>query len=519
MNKEHNQPENALQESEEKYRTLFDLIDKGFCICEILLDDNGAPRDYRFLEVNALFEDHTGLKDATDKTALELVPELEYHWIETYGKVALTGEPLRFEQGSSAMGRWFDVYAFRFGNPELHKFAIVFNDITQRKLSEIRSELLQGLASSLSNALTWQELTQIIIDEGAIASGASGALIPVISKDKTHLNFLGTHGYPQSILDKWQNIPVDSSNVGVAWVIRENTPLWIRDKAERDSIVPRDENYTRDDLYASWALLPFNVDSDVIGAIVLAFSTPTDFDANERSFLLTITEYYAQALHRAKLTEQLTRHAASLERQRLSRDLHDSVKQLLFASSTIAQSLPRMWDQSSPRAREYTNDVVNLNRAALAELQTLLLEMRPEAIVSTPFMALVNNLCSGLRGHQAIEIEINYNGPDELFLPPDVHIAMYRLMQEILNNVNKHSNATELYISCAFDRNYFQLFVRDNGKGFLPNSSNNGFGLNTMQERADAIGATFDVISEMGSGTQITINWGDENASLSHNPP
>src|SRR5690606_22066461 len=106
---ERKQAEEALRNSELKYRTLFNSIDEGFCICEMLVDKNGKPHNYRFLEVNEKFEQHTGLKDATGKTALELVPNLEPHWIEVYGKVALTGKPVRFVLGSDAMARWFDV--------------------------------------------------------------------------------------------------------------------------------------------------------------------------------------------------------------------------------------------------------------------------------------------------------------------------------------------------------------------------------------------------------------------------
>ena len=126
----------ALLESERKYRSLFESIDAGFCICEAIVDEHGRPRDYRFLEVNAVFAEQTGLHGATGKTALELVPTLEHHWIEVYCNVALTRESTRFEQGSRAMGRWFDVYAFPFGDPASRRFAILFDDITTRKRME-----------------------------------------------------------------------------------------------------------------------------------------------------------------------------------------------------------------------------------------------------------------------------------------------------------------------------------------------------------------------------------------------
>jgi PAS domain S-box-containing protein len=122
--------------SEGRYRALFDTMDQGVCVCEMLLDQDGRPVDYRFLEVNPLFAQMTGLHDAAGKTAREMVPNLEDHWFEVCGRVALTGEPARFVSGSEAMGRWFEVGAFRVGDAAEHTFAILFTDITQRRRTE-----------------------------------------------------------------------------------------------------------------------------------------------------------------------------------------------------------------------------------------------------------------------------------------------------------------------------------------------------------------------------------------------
>jgi PAS domain S-box-containing protein len=131
--------ETRLRESEERYRALFASIDEGFCVIEMLFDERGRPADYRFIEFNPAFERLTGIPaDAAlgGKTVRELIPNLEDHWFETYGRVALTGEPTRFVNGSEAMRRWFDVYAFRAGRPEERKVAILFNNITERKRTE-----------------------------------------------------------------------------------------------------------------------------------------------------------------------------------------------------------------------------------------------------------------------------------------------------------------------------------------------------------------------------------------------
>jgi PAS domain S-box-containing protein len=127
----------ALHESEERYRTLLGSIDEAFCIIEIIVDDNERPVDYLFLEVNSTFEKQTGLVEATGKRMRELVPSLEAHWFEIYGKVARTGESIRFVNVAKDMGgRWFDVYACRVGGPSSRKVALVFNDITKRKQVE-----------------------------------------------------------------------------------------------------------------------------------------------------------------------------------------------------------------------------------------------------------------------------------------------------------------------------------------------------------------------------------------------
>jgi PAS domain S-box-containing protein len=105
----------------------------GFCVIEVLFDDRDRAVDYRFVETNPAFERHTGLIGALGRTAREMVPDLDEFWFCTYGNVALTGEPVRFENHAPAMGRWFEVYALRTGPAEERRVAVLFTDITARK--------------------------------------------------------------------------------------------------------------------------------------------------------------------------------------------------------------------------------------------------------------------------------------------------------------------------------------------------------------------------------------------------
>ena len=120
----------------DRYRALFQAIDAGVCVIEVKFDADDRPLDYRFVEVNPAFEALTGLKDAAGKWMRELAPDHEQHWFDLYGRVALTGEAARFENLAAALGRWYDVHAYRIGDPAERQVAILFSDITERPARE-----------------------------------------------------------------------------------------------------------------------------------------------------------------------------------------------------------------------------------------------------------------------------------------------------------------------------------------------------------------------------------------------
>ena len=144
---EHHPSEQALRDPVEHYRTLLDAMDQAYCVIELLFDDAGKASDYRFLEINAAFIRMTGWPLAVGTRMRELAPHHEAHWFEIYGKVALTGEPIRFEQKAAILdARWFDIYAFRLGGADSRRVGVLFTDITERKratdaLAAARTEL------------------------------------------------------------------------------------------------------------------------------------------------------------------------------------------------------------------------------------------------------------------------------------------------------------------------------------------------------------------------------------------
>jgi PAS domain S-box-containing protein len=160
--------EARLRLSEQRYRTLFDAVDEGVCVIDMLYDESGAPCDYRFLETNPAFVSQTGLANAVGKTIRTLAPGHEQHWFRIYGQVARTGEPVRFIDEARALGRWFDVCAVRLGEAGSNHVAVLFKDISERVRTDAelrrlahdlaetdrrKTEFLATLAHELRNPL------------------------------------------------------------------------------------------------------------------------------------------------------------------------------------------------------------------------------------------------------------------------------------------------------------------------------------------------------------------------------
>jgi len=159
---ERKQAEESVRQSEARYRTLFDTLIEGFCIIEMIFDSDGKPVDYRFLEINPAFEKQTGLHKAQGKLMRDLAPNHETHWFGIYGKIAVTGETMRFENEAKALGRYYDVCAYRVGGPESRKVAILFNDITERKRAEAEAAQLADIVQSADDAIIGKDMNSIV---------------------------------------------------------------------------------------------------------------------------------------------------------------------------------------------------------------------------------------------------------------------------------------------------------------------------------------------------------------------
>jgi len=230
--------------------------------------------------------------------------------------------------------------------------------------------------------------------------------------------------------------------------------------------------------------------------------------ANSQTQLESILTQRTSELEAAQsqLIEQAQETAVQEERSRLARDLHDVVTQILFSINLIAISLPRLWERDPDMAVRSTAELQRLTRGALAEMRILLRELRPQTITTTDITTLLTQLGHGLSARHDIPVEVDVcKGCD---LPEDVHVALYRIAQEAMNNIAKHAEATQVWLTLERKETAVSLTIRDNGQGFAVNKvSTNHMGLDIMQERAQGIHADLTIDSTPRQGTIIFVRW------------
>ncbi len=219
----------------------------------------------------------------------------------------------------------------------------------------------------------------------------------------------------------------------------------------------------------------------------------------------TLADQLAIAIENSRLYEHAHELAAGRERQRLARDLHDAVSQTLFSVSLIAEVLPRIYERDPEQARQKLEELRQLTRGSLAEMRTLLLELRPAALAEASLPDLLKQLSEAVIGRSRIPVDVETELC--LDLPVEVRTAYYRIAQEALNNMAKHSGATQgsVRLICG---DHLQLVVQDDGAGFDPAAGSSGqLGLGIMRERAESIGADLRIESAPGRGTTVSVSW------------
>jgi signal transduction histidine kinase len=265
-------------------------------------------------------------------------------------------------------------------------------------------------------------------------------------------------------------------------------------------------------------VVPMITRENVSGLVGIVFRDP-DVEISQQQMLLMekIAFDAANTNQQASLLDQSVELATMEERQRIARDLHDSVTQTIYTASLFSATLPQRIRRDTEAALETAEELIQLTRGALAEMRTLLLELRPAGLTKMSLKDLLTQLAQAYSGRSDFSIALDVD--DVPLFPPDVQVVFYRIAQEALNNTLKHANAKQVALHLktepSFASNALEdwqgevwLSVKDDGNGFDPELINyEHFGLGIMEERASSIQAQFHLKSNPGEGTEVLLTW------------
>jgi len=372
------------------------------------------------------------------------------------------------------------------------------------------AEGLRQILVILNSDRPLQESLDYIVARTAVLTDAGGTVAlwreedaprPLIALSPGLVDVVGGEGFPESV-GSWFMHVVASGQPWVAPALTgddvnlDGAPAWLR---------------------ACGALLaiPLSVGEETRGALVVLYAQKKIFSDEDLDLVSTLADQATLAIANAQLRDRAEQTAVETERSRLARDLHDAVTQTLFSASLIAEALPAIWESDQADGRQLLGEMRRLIRSGLAEMRTLLVELRPAALVEANLGALLRQLAEATAGRKHVSIQVD----DKCVVPTDVHVAFYRIAQEALNNAIKHAHASQIKVNLrrvspasetgAESQAGVELIVSDDGRGFDPACvPPDCLGLNIMRERAQAVVARFNVQSQPGAGTRVSATWG-----------
>jgi nitrate/nitrite-specific signal transduction histidine kinase len=381
--------------------------------------------------------------------------------------------------------------------------------------SERRRRVAEGLreiVAVLNSNRSLQEVLDHVVHQAAQLMRADVCILHQFDYDHEQAAIRASHGLPAG-LHKLEPLSLFAGEADSAIVsgrpYAKSRPLAAREFAADAEGLAKEWREALFYRYPALLAVPVVVNDVIYGSLAFYYSEEQSFPEEEIGLAIAFSDQAALAIENARLRAQAEETAVAAERNRLARDLHDAVTQTLFSASLIADVLPRMWERDLEEGWRRLQELRELNRGALAEMRTLLLELRPTALEEADLDDLLSQLVESVIGRARLPIDLEIEG--ECVVPPDVKVALYRIAQESLNNVAKHAGASQAAVNLHCSATHVTLRISDDGRGFdtaaIPPEH---LGLGIMQERAEAIGAQLTMESQIGCGTKITIAWQDE---------
>ena len=329
---------------EARYRQLFETLIEGFCTIEMIFDGD-KPTDYRFLEVNPAFEKHTGVPNAKGRLMREIAPDIEPHWFEIFGKVATTGQPVRFENEAKPLGRIYEVNAYRIGEEGSRKVGILFNDITQRKTAEgklraqnERMRLLHQITRAVGERQDMPSIFQVVICTLEDQMPVDFACMCLYDKARNDVMIASVGLRGAEIAAKLALTEHQRVNIGDDCVAKAVLGQLIHEPDTSIVQSPFPKRLAEGGLRAMVAV-PMLVEGEVFGVLVVARRTPDSFSSGECEFLTHLTEHVAQAAQQAKLYGSLEAAYEDLRQTQASVMQQERLRALGQMASGIAHDI------------------------------------------------------------------------------------------------------------------------------------------------------------------------------------
>ena len=371
-------------------------------------------------------------------------------------------------------------------------------DQMRRRLSE--SESIQRIAKGLLQRIGLDEVLQIICAEAMQLTGATGSAVLLLEADGW-LRVTKSAGSPTYSQNR---LPVSGSFAGRAFQTGEHVWVNLQD-SDPDDDAHQLESYQWIKGLVSLLVVPLKVDTKVIG-ILNILNKPGELTQEDMRIIDLFADQAAIIIEHVRLQYQAEQLAVLEERQRLARELHDSVTQALYSVTLYADAARMAFSAEKWKALESNlQEVRNMAREAMYDMRLLVFELRP-------FMLETEGLASALRARlAAVEgrsgLKTNVLVEEERRLPIKMEEELYRIAQEGLNNVVKHAGATQVQIRLKYDERAVSLELIDDGKGFEPEAihQSGGFGLQGIQERVQQLEGTLNIESAPLRGTHLSV--------------
>lgn len=385
--------------------------------------------------------------------------------------------------------------------------ASIFHDVTDARQQEREASALAQIAASLTLDQPLVDKLNALANHITLASRAIASSVLLVDESGIELKMVGAAGVPEGLRELlYSSWPVaSSSNSPVVRAYREQRSFVI-EGARANNLANPDLAHGHDLIRSlPWDIIvasPIVYRKKSLGVLCSYFVPHTHVTPNETLLLQAIANQAAVAVENHRLYEEAQGVAALEERQRLARELHDSVSQALYGIGLGARTARALVDIDPQHAIEPVEYILSLADIGLAEMRALVFELKPEALQSDGLIGSLEKQVASLQARH--DIEVDFADCDEPDLPLPVKEAVYRIAQEAIHNTIKHAQASTLKVEIVCTDTELVLDLADDGNGFDTDGFFPGhLGLRSMRERAASLDGHVEITSQAGAGTRI----------------